>query len=219
MDRREPRGCDSMTRRVGHFLSPIAATALCLLGAVASSASASALKLQLISNGEAVTSDQRSAVIDYARFPGFTCEAFDGAMSFGGGPKRVLTFTDTAEGGDEAFNTCKTESGEEVSTETESGQSTLHQVKVSAETVTETFSNPVVFQDTETDCVWTLRKLSGPLSGSESLTNVAVAGTVKLDRGLSTRTCPKTGEVSGTTTIEAAPEAAPPGSYEVQVLP
>jgi hypothetical protein len=138
-------------------------------------------------------------------------------MSFGG-PKRVLTFTDLAEGGDEAFNSCETGSGEEVSTETESGQPKLHQVKVSAETVTETFSPTVRFQDDETGCVWTLRKLSGPLPGSDSLTNIAVAGTVKLDRALSARTCPKTGEASGTATIEAAPEGAPPGSYEVEVL-
>ena len=52
MRTREPPGCNAMARRARHFTGPIAVMALCLLGVSAASASASALKLQLISNGQ-----------------------------------------------------------------------------------------------------------------------------------------------------------------------
>ena len=194
----------------------------CLLAAlaIATCAYAAPPKLALVSDGEPVPSGQRSAVITSASFPGFTCEGFGGSMEFLGGPKLVLKFSSReAEGGDEAFDSCETGSGETVATGqevTEFGPSKLQLVTVTSEAVTETFRPAAMFDDTETGCVWTLHKLAGPLPSSGELAEVPLSGTVRLRPRLSAHTCPETGAVSATATIEAAPEGAPPGSYTVE---
>jgi hypothetical protein len=191
---------------------------LCLLGA-ASNASA-AVELQLISNGQAVATRQLSAVYNEAIFPGFACKAGDGSELFQGGPSATLRFKLGGEGGDYAFDSCMTSRGEEVaiSASQEDLIPKLREVKITASEVSERFSPVPFFEDTETGCVYKLTKLSGALPASHSLTEVALGGTARRDTRLSAHTCAKTAAVSDTSTIEAAPEGAPPGSYEVEEL-
>lgn len=173
-------------------------------------------KLQLFSNGRPVPSGQPSAVITQAAFPGFTCNGFSGAMEFQGGPARTLRFKFVAEGGGEAFYSCETGTGERVTTETEGATAKSRTVQISSKAVVEKFVPAPVFEDDASGCVWRLHKLEGPLPGSGDLEGVHVSGTVKLLSRLSAHTCPKTAEATGTVTIEAAPEGAPPGSYRVE---
>ncbi len=187
--------------------------ALAVVGC-AGSARASGPRLQLFSNGEAVSSEHETTVINSTRFPGFTCEGFDGSMYFQGAPASVLRFRRGEEGLNYAFDGCKTKSGEEVSTETEQGPSKLREVTVSSTLVVESFE-PVHFEDHESGCVWVLRELEGPLPHSGSLTRIHVSGTVELDSRLSAHTCPKSGGAKGIATIEQGPEQAP-GSYRVE---
>jgi hypothetical protein len=197
----------------------------CLLGVSAISAvsaHASGTRLQLLSNGSPVGFDQRSAVINEAEFPGFTCSGFNGDMSFRRTPAKTLRFKfPLDEGGSEGFNYCTTDAGEEVAiVEPHEGDTPhLREVTMTAQTVTETFKPRPLFEDDETGCLWELRKLAGPLPRSGSLHDVQLSGPLRLLVHLSSTTCPGVGDVTDITTIEAAPEGAPPGSYEVERLP
>jgi hypothetical protein len=197
--------------------------ALLALGAVAALAGATTAhaagpKLRLISNGKPVPKGQRTQVVDLVSFPGFTCEGFNGGMIFEGSGGTTLRFN-YGGGGAEAFESCKTPKGEKVSTATECECSKLSSVAITSATITEHYPpRQVIFEDSETGCVWELQQLQGTTPSSGPLEKVGVSGTVKLRTKISAHTCPKTGEASGTVTIEAAPEA-PPGSYEVERLP
>jgi hypothetical protein len=191
------------------------------LGVTANTAFASGPKLRLISNGKTVPRGQRTAVITETSLPGFTCKSFSGALHSGANPAAVLTFTNPEpEGGDEAFNTCETGSGEPVfiGSTREERISHLVRVTVSGETVTEVFSPAALLEDKETGCAWQLSKIAGPLPASGRLEGIALKGTPKLAAG-SAHSCPKAGEAAATATIEASPEGAPPGSYEVERIP
>ena len=100
------------SRRFGTRTAAVLGACLLAASAIAPSAHAAGPKLQLVSNGKPVPSGQGSAVITHASFPGFTCQAFAGSMEFRGGSKAVLEFTRGGEGGDEAFDSCETGSGE-----------------------------------------------------------------------------------------------------------
>lgn len=175
-------------------------------------------KLRLLSNGEPVRDGQPSAVYNEAQFPGFTCQGTNGSMSFETNPARTLKFGYRAEGGSYGFDSCKTTSGEGVpiSSRSEGNEPHLRRTTITTTTVTEIFRLAPIFEDRESGCVWTLPKLAGPLPSSGSLEGVLLSGTLRLLKRYSSRTCPQTAEVRDTTTIEAAPEGAPPGSYEVQ---
>src|ERR1700694_4992544 len=199
-----------------------AAIALCVCAAfaiAAGAAYASGPMLRLLSNGKPVPSGQRTAVIDQIAFPGFTCEGFNGAMHSGSNPARVLKFIPGEEVGGEAFNSCATGHGQPVGIGTEGKPAKLHLVTVSSETVTQSFVPGVVFDDEETGCIWELHKLAGPLPSSGDLELVHVSGSLRLHTRVSARTCPRTAEAAGTATIQASPEGAPPGSYEVERVP
>jgi hypothetical protein len=197
----------------------VAVLSLCALAAFAiatEGASAALPRLRLLSNGTQVPANQRTAVINTTSFPGFTCQGFNGAMHLERNPAVELKFAKGGEGGGEAFSSCETGSGEPVSTATEGPAAKLSSVTVSRTTVTERFVPAVVFEDNESGCVWELHKLAGPLPSSGPLEAIPVSGTLRLLAHLSARTCSGPGEASGTATIEAAPEGAPPGSYEVE---
>jgi len=193
--------------------------ALTVLLVAVASAQAAGPKLQLFNNGNAVPNHQHTWVTTEASFPGFTCSGFAGAFQFDGGPAATLKFMASAgaEGGNYAFDTCETESGEEVGTGTEGPIPKLHLVKITSTTVTETFKPTAQLEDNETECVWKIRKLSGPLPESGSLTGLSLTGTATLVGPFSAKTCPKRGAVSATVTIEPS-EGAPPGGYEVKTV-
>jgi len=213
-------------RSLGPAARRAAAVALCVCVAlilVAGSAYAAAPKLRLLSNGSPVPSGQGTAVITQTSFPGFTCKSFSGALQSGANPSAVLKFSNPApEGGDEAFNSCETASGEPVGIGSRREGSIPKLIRVTAsaetETVTEFFSPTVILEDDQSGCLWLLGKLSGPLPSSGNLEGIALRGTVKRAAG-SARSCPTSREATAAATIEAAPEGAPPGSYEVERIP
>jgi hypothetical protein len=209
------------------YVWAVATSLCCALVVVAAGGTAYAAgpKLRLLSNGKVVPKGQRSAVINQTSFPGFKCEGFNGAMRFEGNGVSgvpVLRFMNPGgEGGGEAFQSCVTEKGETVSTATEGLPAKLATVAISAEheTVTEQIRPVAFFEDKATGCVWQLSKLSGALPKAGPLEGIHVAGTVRLAGKISAKTCPKLAEAMGTVTIEASPEGAPPGSYELERIP
>jgi hypothetical protein len=143
-------------------------------------------------------------------------------MRFRRTPAKTLLFKfPLDEGGSEGFNYCTTDAGEKVAVVEHHEGDTPHlrEVTITTQTITETFKPQPLFEDDETGCLWELRKLAGPLPSSGSLQDVQLPGTLRLLAHLSSSTCPGMGDVTDITTIEAAPEGAPPGSYEVERLP